>query len=118
MRHWPPRRRPTRSAAPMSVRRRVGRRNDDYWKTDEGFPAGRSPISRPYLARLVTEVARFHPTVIALDFDLRAEHTDPQKAQGPAAEGICQLAAAIHKVTADPAHLKVVLAKSLWKETT
>ena len=90
----------------------------DYWKTDEGFPAGRSPISRPYLARLVTEVARFHPTVIALDFDLRAEHTDPQKAQGPAAEGICQLAAAIHKVTADPAHLKVVLAKSLWKETT
>jgi hypothetical protein len=43
--------------------------DDEFWR---GALARRSPLRRDYLARLVRTVARCEPSVIALDFDLRA----------------------------------------------
>ncbi len=42
--------------------------DDEYWK---GELAGRRPIKRRYLAKLVTELAQAKAHVIALDFDVR-----------------------------------------------
>jgi len=44
--------------------------DDVYW---DGQPAGRVPFDRRYLSKLVKEVSRLHPSVIAIDFDLRSE---------------------------------------------
>jgi CHASE2 domain-containing sensor protein len=43
--------------------------DDEYWL---GELAGRRPIHRDYLARLLSEVAKADAAVIALDFDLRS----------------------------------------------
>ncbi len=53
--------------------------DDEYWK---GSLAGRRPIKRDYLARLVDKLVRANAHVIALDFDVRLP--DPQVAQVPA----------------------------------
>jgi CHASE2 domain-containing sensor protein len=42
--------------------------DDEYWK---GYPAGRRPIKRDYLARLVNALDAANAQVIALDFDVR-----------------------------------------------
>lgn len=47
--------------------------DEEYWR---GEPARRSPIKRTYLAKLVRRVAQFHPSVVALDFDLRSPVPD------------------------------------------
>ncbi len=43
--------------------------DDDYWK---GEPAGRVPLKRDYLARLIRALDAAEPRVIALDIDLRS----------------------------------------------
>jgi len=43
-------------------------RDDEYWT---GYPAGRRPIKRDYLAQLVDKLASANAQVIALDFDTR-----------------------------------------------
>lgn len=54
--------------------------DDDYWNGAPGYPGGRAPISREYLATLIGDIAQKNPKVIALDFDLRAQ--DPGKLCG------------------------------------
>jgi hypothetical protein len=43
--------------------------DDEYWK---GYPAGRRPIKRDYLANLVRAVDKADAAVVALDIDLRS----------------------------------------------
>src|SRR3569623_429399 len=43
--------------------------DETYWKRE---PAGRVPINREFLAKLVKKVAEARPAIIALDFDLRS----------------------------------------------
>jgi hypothetical protein len=47
--------------------------DDEYW---QGDPAGREPIKRTYLKKLVTHLADAKAYVIALDFDLRTANPD------------------------------------------
>jgi CHASE2 domain-containing sensor protein len=52
--------------------------DDEYWA---GYPAGRRPIKRDYLAQLVDRLVEANVHVIALDFDLRLpnpENSTPQ----------------------------------------
>jgi CHASE2 domain-containing sensor protein len=42
--------------------------DDEYWA---GYPAGRRPIKRDYLARLIDKLVDADARVIALDFDIR-----------------------------------------------
>src|ERR1700674_432251 len=48
--------------------------DDEYWR---GYPAGRRPIKRDYLAKLVDALVSANAHVIALDFDTRLP--DPTK---------------------------------------
>lgn len=82
--------------------------DDDYWR---GQPAGRRPIKRDYLAKLLLAVAEANPAVIALDFDLSAP--DPVSGAIPSdyrAE-TAELVAAIRKVAAP--HRRVVLPQTI-----
>jgi len=47
--------------------------DEEYWR---GEPAGRAPIKRDYLARLVEALARADAGLIAVDFDLRSQMPD------------------------------------------
>ena len=47
--------------------------DEEYWK---GELAGRAPIKRDYLAKLVRKLDAAEPALIALDFDLRSPTTD------------------------------------------
>src|ERR1700720_88202 len=42
--------------------------DDEYWK---GYPAGRSPIKRDYLAQIIRKLVAANVHVIAVDFDTR-----------------------------------------------
>jgi len=46
--------------------------DDEYWKGGKGDPAGRRPIKRDYLAKLVSAVDQANAAIIALDFDMRS----------------------------------------------
>lgn len=47
--------------------------DDEYWK---GEPAGRAPIKRSYLAKLVRAVGAANPAVVGLDFIMRSPTPD------------------------------------------
>jgi CHASE2 domain-containing sensor protein len=55
--------------------------DDEYWK---GELAGRAPIRRDYLARLVEKLDAANAAVIALDFDLRSPISDGSLVEHPA----------------------------------
>ncbi len=77
--------------------------DEEYWK---GEPAGRVPIKRDYLAKLVQALNELDPAVIALDFDLRSEPSDREYAAETE-----KLARAV-KVAAQ--QRSVVLPKTIW----
>jgi|SRR5215213_635137 len=54
--------------------------DDEYWSAALG---GRAPMRRDYLARLVRELEKASPAVIALDFDLHSTSVDGQPLVAP-----------------------------------
>jgi CHASE2 domain-containing sensor protein len=54
--------------------------DDEYWKGDL---AGRAPIKRDYLARLLRKLDQINPAVIALDFNLRSPTPDGNPPEHP-----------------------------------
>jgi len=82
--------------------------DEEYWR---GEPAGRVPIKRGYLAKLVEALNEFDPAVIALDFDLRSEPSDA----GEYAVETETLAKAV-KIAAQ--QRPVVLPKTIWLDET
>ncbi len=54
--------------------------DDEYWKGDL---AGRAPIKRDYLARLLRKLDQMNPAVIALDFSLRSPTPDGSPPEHP-----------------------------------
>lgn len=58
--------------------------DEEYWK---GELAGRVPIKRGYLARLVHEIDSANAAVIALDFDLRSPSPEGNPVESPAYQG-------------------------------
>ena len=94
--------------------------DDAYW---DGEPAGRAPISRRYLANLVKGLTdqSSHLKVIALDFDLRSEHSGPaidrkKKAENHEhyGEETRDLVQAIRYALSHG--VNVVLPKSIWRD--
>jgi CHASE2 domain-containing sensor protein len=57
--------------------------DDEYWL---GELAGRKPIHRDYLAKLIRATADLGPSLIALDFDLRSPSPDGHPIEHPAYE--------------------------------
>jgi CHASE2 domain-containing sensor protein len=54
--------------------------DDEYWR---GYPAGRRPTKRDYLANLMSATAAAKPAVIALDFSLRSPSADGNPIDNP-----------------------------------
>lgn len=82
--------------------------DEEYWK---GELAGRRPIRRDYLAKLVNVLDDTDVKVIALDFDLRSP--DPNSEQGaPAYEP--ETALLVEAVMKAAQHRQIVLAKTIW----
>lgn len=83
--------------------------DDEYWN---GYPDGRRPIKRDYLARLIDKLASANARVIGLDFDIRLP--DPDVMQIPAAykNETDDLIRAV--VNAAGNGTKIVLAKTIW----
>ncbi len=83
--------------------------DEEYWK---GYPEGRRPIKRDYLAQLVDKLASANAQVIALDFDTRLPDPTsmeiPKDYQGETDELIRAILRAAN------AGKKVVLAKTIW----
>jgi hypothetical protein len=96
--------------------------DDVYWN---GEPAGRVPLNRRYLAKLVEAVANFNPAVIAIDVNLSSEDPSGVKLV-PALGGKLKLpvAAAFADETAEflqtiravSQKCKVVLGKTLGRD--
>lgn len=82
--------------------------DDEYWK---GELAGRSPIRRDYLARLVEALNTAGVELIALDFDLRAPEPNASTHENPAyLEETKMLAKTINDMKGRP---KIVLPTSI-----
>ena len=85
--------------------------DEEYWK---GELAGRVPIKRDYLARLVQVLDSANPAVIALDFDLRSPTTEGNPVENPAYQDETQQLLEAVKL-ASP-HRKVVLPKTIGQD--
>jgi CHASE2 domain-containing sensor protein len=85
--------------------------DDEYWR---GELAGRRPIRRDYLARLLEKIADVHPAVIGLDFDLSAP--DPASVEIPPGYvgETDTLMKAIDRVQTDR---PVVLPRTVWTDS-
>lgn len=77
----------------------------EYWT---GIPAGRSPLNREYLARVVDRLVASNASVIALDFDVRLPKPDSMEIPETYKAETCKLIGAIKKGAA--AGKKFVLA--------
>jgi CHASE2 domain-containing sensor protein len=84
--------------------------DDEYWR---GELAGRRPIRRDYLARLLLTIDAVHPAVIGLDFDLSAP--DPASPEIPKSYQVetTTLMKALHTVRNNR---PVVVPRSLWTD--
>lgn len=77
----------------------------EYWT---GAPAGRTPLNRDYLAKLVDKLAASSASVIALDFDVRLPKPDSMEIPEVYKDETCKLIGAIKRGAA--AGKKFVLA--------
>lgn len=83
--------------------------DEEYWK---GEPAGRAPIKRAYLAKLLKAVNAANPEVVAIDFILRTPTTDDTPVSYKDYEGETEeFIKALKEVSAGPT--VIVLPKSL-----
>jgi CHASE2 domain-containing protein len=82
--------------------------DQEYWSDEL---AGRSPIKRDYLARLIDAVDKAGADVIALDFDLRAPLANPSRDFPAYVEENTQLVDTIQSLAAR--HRHIVLATSI-----
>jgi CHASE2 domain-containing sensor protein len=79
--------------------------DDAYWGPEL---AGRAPVNRTYLAKLVDRLVAAHANVIALDFDARLPRPDSNEIPAPYKQETCNLIGAIKRAAA--ADTKVVVA--------
>ncbi len=85
-------------------------KDDEYWK---GYPAGRRPIKRDYLARWVDALDEANAQVIALDFDVRLP--DPESKEIPR-EYKQETEKLIGSILHAAKTRRVVLGKTIWFE--
>lgn len=84
--------------------------DEEFWK---GYPSGRRPIKRDYLATIIDKVAECHARVIAIDFDVRLPNPESEVSEIPEDYQIetDKLIASICKAAE---RQQIVLSRTIW----
>jgi CHASE2 domain-containing sensor protein len=85
--------------------------DDEYWR---GYPAGRRPLKRDFLASIVEKLDDAGARVIALDFDLRLQDPGGSSVPSDYAEETTQL---MHAIREAAKRRKIVLAKTVARDS-